>query len=62
MATVTIEHEWGDGQTTRVRVQVSDSYPQCVNEAGVNARRLLRGAIADLHDEAEVEADEDGQA
>jgi hypothetical protein len=62
MAIATIEHEWEDGSVTRVRVQVADSYPQSVNEAAVNARRLLRGAVADLRDEAEVEADEDGQA
>jgi hypothetical protein len=51
MASITIRHTWGDGSVTEVRVQVNESYPDCVAEARANARALLRDVVADLSDD-----------
>jgi hypothetical protein len=57
MASITVRHTWADSSVVEVRVNVDASYPDAIDEARVNARRLLREVVADLNDEVEPDAE-----
>lgn len=48
MATVTVTHEWSDGETTKVVVSAPTAYPDLLDQLRVTARQAFADAIAEV--------------
>ena len=48
MATVTVTHEWSDGETTKVTVSAPTAYPDLLDQLRVTARQAFADAIAEV--------------